>query len=103
MIYGDKLIRESALEEAVTYSAAGAQVFVLYFDMATKIDFADIAQESCCGVAHAADLLYTFNFIESYFADSMKVWEVEASNFMAKQLDSIINTGIIFYYLDIHS
>ena len=52
-LYGDILIREPALVEAIAYANAGGTVRVLYFDMDTWIDVMTFG-ESCCGVGHAS-------------------------------------------------
>ena len=95
IIYGDQVIRKSALEEAIAYSAAGAQVHVLYFDTDTRIDVVQPGIEPCCGVPHASDLLFTMNFIENYFFEKMLPWGEDTADFMAKQFDSILKTGFL--------
>ena len=59
-LYGDILIREPALVEAIAYANAGGTVRVLYFDMDTttrdtttndEMTFGEI----CCGVGHGSE------------------------------------------------
>ena len=92
------MIREPALEEAIAYSSAGAATYVIYFDMDTEIDVEPPVRESCCGVAHGSELLYTFNFL-TYYRDEpgVQVWEDEVRDYMANQISSILNTGRVYF------
>ena len=94
IMYGDVLFRETALDEAKAYATAGAPVYTLYFDMETKIDILTFA-ETCCGVAHGSELLYTFG----YKSDpnlaflGQAAWNQAVTDYIGDQISSIVKTG----------
>ena len=89
-MYGDFVIREPARVESVAYAAAGAPVYVLYFDMDSVYDFFT-GGEACCGVAHGQELIHTFNFYEP--SDNPLAWEVDVTEYISNQISSIVKTG----------
>jgi len=86
-LFGDGLIREPAQTEAIAYANAGAPVYALYFDMDTELDILTLA-ETCCGVAHGSELLYTFG--SPFFGLD---WEANVEKYIVDQYSSIIKTG----------
>lgn len=89
-LYQDFVIRGPSFEEATAYLAAGANVYTMFFDTDTTFDFLSPGVESCCGVAHAADLLYTFEVnIPGVTSES----DIAVGQYIGAQFSSIINTG----------
>ncbi len=95
MIYGDSEFRRPAWEEAKSYANAGATVYMLYFDTDTEFDIVN-GQRSCCGVAHAAEILYTFGYLRNWgFGGNVggKGWEMDLTTYIMSHFTSIVNNG----------
>ena len=89
-LYQDYVIRGPSFDEAAAYLAAGANVYTMFFDTDTTFDFLSPGVPSCCGVAHAADLLYTFEVdIPGVTSESDRA----VGQYIGEQFSSIINTG----------
>ena len=48
--------------------------------------------ESCCGVAHAHELVHTFGFLDPSSSDTL-AWEVDVTEYISDQISSIVQTG----------
>ena len=101
-MYGDVLFRETALEEAKAYATAGAPVYTLYFDMETKYNYKDIMaidkitfSDTCCGIAHGTELLYTFGWTSDPSRAFLEqaAWDQTVSEYIGDQISSIVKTG----------
>ena len=88
---GDFTFRFPAQEEANAYANAGADVYVLYYDMDNVIDILTW-EMSCCGVPHGSELIYVFNWIDTESIYT-RAWENPLSLYIIDHYSSIINTG----------
>ena len=57
---GDNWIKFSSYLDAAVYSKAGAEVFLYFYDVDGLGDFIANTKDSCCGLGHAKELLYTW-------------------------------------------
>ena len=88
-MYGDLSFREPARQEVMAYANAGAPVYSLYFDMELIKNTLTFG-ESCCGFAHAAELIYTFGGTSG---DPTLLWDQAVSDYIVDQVASIVRTG----------
>ena len=89
-LFQDLVVRGRCLEEAIAYRRAGAWVYTMFVDTDSTFSFLSPGIPSCCGVAHAADLIYTF---EVNIPGVTSEADRSVGQYVGEQINAIINTG----------
>ena len=98
---GDNWIKFSSYLDAAVYSKAGAEVFLYFYDVDGLGDFIADTKDSCCGLGHAKELLYTWGttyneYIFPFMAMGQrepKQWELDFTKILNDDIDRMVSTG----------
>ena len=98
---GDNWIKFSSYLDASSYARAGAEVFLYFYDVDGLGDFIAETKESCCGLGHAKELVYTWGttYNDAVFPymsmgqSEPKKWELEFTKILNDDIDRMVSTG----------
>ena len=97
---GDVYVKATSYLDALTYSNAGADVYLYFYDTDGLGDTIAGVQ-SCCGLGHAKELIYTwaatdnqpiFPFLTAG-QESPTAWELEFTSLLGSDIDQMTSTG----------